>query len=63
MCLYRVEDALEEVKLITPAARMHLQHIIGNGLQNIMSSAELGKTGEIKQMVKDLRAEFENLGI
>lgn len=63
MCLYRVEDALEEMKLIPPAARMHLQHIIGNGLQGIMSSAELGKCEDIAPMVKELRAELNALGI
>lgn len=63
MCLYRVEDALEEIRQMPPAARMHLQHIIGNGLQNIMSAAELGKTGDIVKMVKDLREEFKTHGI
>lgn len=63
MCLYRVEDALEEIKQMPPAARMHLQHIIGNGLQTIMSSAELGRCEDIASMVKELRSELKTLGI
>ena len=55
--------AIEQLKALPKDAKMHLSHIIRNGLCVIMCAADYqGKTEVVKQVMK-LEKKFEELGL
>lgn len=57
------KNAVDEIKSLSMDTRRHLQHMIRDGLQAVVSAIELGKMREATRGVMDLSDELRKMGL
>lgn len=59
--LYDEKAAEEAIKALPSPVKMHLSHVVRNGMACVLSAARLG--GDVEKVVMEMEARWEALGL